>query len=66
MDNQATSTSAIFLFKIYFTDGCPTALLNRLDVYFLKVNVQGKFRQKDRREREEGKHINNLVLSLLI
>lgn len=66
MDNLATSISALFLSKIHFSDGRRTALQDRLDVYFLKLNIQGKFRQKDSRGREEGKNINNLVLSLLI
>lgn len=66
MDNLATSTSALFKFQICFTAGRGTSLQDRLDVYFLKMNILGKFRQKDRKEREEGKNINNLVLSLLI
>lgn len=65
-DNLAVLTSVLFLFKIYLTDGCQTALQDRRDVYFIKVNIQDNFGQKDRKEREKGENMNNLALSLLI
>jgi len=65
-DNLALLTSVLFLSTIYFTDGCQTASQDRLDVYFIKVNIQDNFGQKARKEREEGENINNLVLPLLI
>lgn len=40
-------------------------MARQMDVYFKEVNIQDNFKQ-DRKERERGKNINNLVLPLLI
>lgn len=55
MDNQAVLAAVLFLFKIYFTDGCQTTLQDRLDVYFIKsiygITLGRRTEKKGRRER---------------